>query len=202
MKKLSAAATTALALVAGPALAENVGNVGAVNETAHGTPPGASKRSLSVGLGVQRRELIETRPDGSAQIIFNDTSTMTVGRNSAVTVDDSFIPARDAAIMADMIMATTAATAKAATAAAMKAVKAAKAATMAAAMAKEVMAVKEVMAAATKAAANTAAPRAARGVTEVVATEAAVTKAGPLRSMDPGISSAASPSWPNAATAA
>lgn len=88
MKKFSAAATTALALVASPALADNVGNVGAVNQTAHGTPPGAAKRSLSVGLGVQRRERIETSPYGSAQIVFNDTSTMTVGRNSAVTVDD------------------------------------------------------------------------------------------------------------------
>ncbi len=88
MKKFSAAATAALALVAGPALADNVGNVGAVNQSAHGTPPGAAKRSLSVGLGVQRRERIETSPYGSAQIVFNDTSTMTVGRNSAVTVDD------------------------------------------------------------------------------------------------------------------
>lgn len=88
MKKFSAAATTALALVTGPALADNVGNVGAVNQSAHGTPPGAAKRSLSVGLGVQRRERIETSPYGSAQIVFNDTSTMTVGRNSAVTVDD------------------------------------------------------------------------------------------------------------------
>ena len=88
MKKLSAAATAALALFSGSALAENVGNVGAVNQSAHGTPPGASKRSLSVGLGVQRRERIETSPQGSAQIVFNDTSTMTVGRNSAVTLDD------------------------------------------------------------------------------------------------------------------
>jgi len=88
MRKLSAVLTTALALVAGPALAQNVGNVGAVNQSAHGTPPGATKRSLSVGLGVHRRERIETSREGSAQIVFNDTSTMTVGRNSAVTVDD------------------------------------------------------------------------------------------------------------------
>lgn len=88
MKCFSAAVATALALVAGPAFADNVGNVGAVNQSAHGTPPGAAKRSLSVGLGVQRRERVETSPEGSAQIIFNDSSTMTVGRNSAVTVDD------------------------------------------------------------------------------------------------------------------
>ncbi|MGD9656409.1 MAG: FecR domain-containing protein [Methylocystis sp.] len=88
MKKLSVAAATALALVASPALADKVGNVGAVNQSAHGTPPGAAKRSLSVGLGVQRRERVETSPQGSAQIVFNDSSTMTVGRNSTVTVDD------------------------------------------------------------------------------------------------------------------
>jgi hypothetical protein len=88
MRKLSAAVATALALVATPAFAEKVGNVGAVNQSAHGTPPGAAKRSLSVGLGVQKRERIETSREGSAQIVFNDTSTMTVGRNSAVTIDD------------------------------------------------------------------------------------------------------------------
>ncbi len=75
-------------LVGPPALAENVGNVGAVNQSAHGTPPGAAKRSLSLGLGVQKRERIETSPEGSAQIVFSDTSTMTIGRNSAVTIDD------------------------------------------------------------------------------------------------------------------
>ena len=44
MKKFSAAATTALALVAGPALPDNLANVGVVNQSAHGTPPGAAKR--------------------------------------------------------------------------------------------------------------------------------------------------------------
>ena len=75
-------------LAAAPAFAENVGNVGAVNQSAHGTPPGAATRSLSLGLGVQKRERIETSPEGSAQIVFSDTSTMTIGRNSAVTIDD------------------------------------------------------------------------------------------------------------------
>ncbi len=89
MKKVSAFVSAAvLALAAAPAFAENVGNVGAVNQSAHGTPPGAAKRSLSLGLGVQKRERIETSPDGSAQIVFSDTSTMTIGRNSAVTIDD------------------------------------------------------------------------------------------------------------------
>jgi hypothetical protein len=76
-----------LALASATARAETVGNVGAVNQTARGTPPGQSARKLSLGLGVENRERIETSSDGSAQIVFRDTSTMTVGRNSNVTVD-------------------------------------------------------------------------------------------------------------------
>ncbi|PPD43625.1 MAG: hypothetical protein CTY15_09510 [Methylocystis sp.] len=89
MTRISALALAA-ALVLSPlaAQAEKVGNVGAVNVSAHGTPPGGAKRALSVGLGVEKRERVETTADGSAQIVFNDTSTMTVGRNSSVVIDD------------------------------------------------------------------------------------------------------------------
>jgi len=89
MKNISLSAlASALALVAAPAFAEKAGNVGAVNVAAHGTPPGAAKRPLAVGLGVQTRERIETEGEGSAQIVFNDSSTMTIGRNSSVVIDD------------------------------------------------------------------------------------------------------------------
>jgi hypothetical protein len=71
-----------------PAWAERVGAVGAVNQSAQGTPPGGSARALAVGGGIENRERIETSASGSAQIVFNDTSTMTVGRNSAVTIDE------------------------------------------------------------------------------------------------------------------
>lgn len=71
-----------------PARAEKVGAVGAVNQSAQGTPPGASTRALSVGNGIENRERIETSASGSAQIVFNDASTMTVGRSSAVTIDE------------------------------------------------------------------------------------------------------------------
>ncbi len=75
-----------LAAVAG-AGAEAVGNVGAANQSVRGTPPGRAARPLSVGVGVENRERIETSAVGSAQIVFRDTSTMTIGRNSAVTID-------------------------------------------------------------------------------------------------------------------
>jgi hypothetical protein len=85
---LALASLAGLVVAVGPAAAEKVGNVGAVNVSAHGTPPGAAKHVLAVGLGVEKRERIETSTDGSAQIVFNDTSTMTVGRNSSVVIDD------------------------------------------------------------------------------------------------------------------
>ena len=76
-----------LALLCSGAQAESVGTVGAVNQSARGTPPGQSARPLSLGLGVENRERIETSAVGSAQIVFRDTSTMTIGRGSVVTVD-------------------------------------------------------------------------------------------------------------------
>lgn len=82
--------TTALLtiLAVSPALAAKVGHVGAVNQSAHGSPPGKGKHALSVGGDIEQRERIETSGDGSAQIIFNDTSTMVVGRNSQIVVDE------------------------------------------------------------------------------------------------------------------
>jgi hypothetical protein len=74
-----------------PALAfgaERVGNIGAANSAAFGTPPSASRHSLAPGLGVEKGERIDTSQEGNAQIVFNDTSTMTVGHNSSVTIDD------------------------------------------------------------------------------------------------------------------
>jgi hypothetical protein len=76
----------ALAFPAGAA--ERVGNVGAANSAAFGTPPSAGRHALAVGLGVERGERIDTSQEGNAQIVFDDTSTMTVGHNSSVTIDD------------------------------------------------------------------------------------------------------------------
>lgn len=77
----------ALASVAATALAEPVGNVGAVNQSAEGAPPGGGAHKLSVGAGVEARERISTDPKGSAQIVFRDKSTMTVGRGASVVIN-------------------------------------------------------------------------------------------------------------------
>jgi hypothetical protein len=85
-----AAALLGLALCvssAGEASAQNVGNVDAVNPRSTGTPPGGSERSLSIGTSVLHREVVRTNSVGTAQITFNDKTTLSIGRNSTVTID-------------------------------------------------------------------------------------------------------------------
>jgi hypothetical protein len=78
--------------------------VGAVNQTARGTPAGQTTRSLSLGADVFDRERIETSGEGNAQIVFLDTSTLTIGRNSVVTLDE-FVYDRNAGRGAQAISA-------------------------------------------------------------------------------------------------
>ena len=70
------------------AQAQTVGSITAVNQAARGTPPGAAARTLSIGAGVVRNERIQTDAEGTAQVTFDDRSTMSVGRNSTVVVNN------------------------------------------------------------------------------------------------------------------
>ncbi len=81
-------ASAALAVaVAAPAGAQTVGKVSAVNQNAKGAKPGAAARALGLGADVSQNERIETDAQGSAQLGFNDRSTMNIGRNSSVVID-------------------------------------------------------------------------------------------------------------------
>lgn len=77
--------TTTLASVAE---AQNSGRVGAVNLDATGTPPGAATRTLTIGTNVIYKERVQTSAQGSTQILFPDTSTLNVGRNSNIVIDE------------------------------------------------------------------------------------------------------------------
>jgi hypothetical protein len=68
--------------------AQNSGRVGAVNLEATGTPPGASSRTLTIGTNVIYKERVQTSAQGSTQIMFPDTSTLNVGRNSNIVIDE------------------------------------------------------------------------------------------------------------------
>jgi hypothetical protein len=78
----------ALLAAASPAAAQSFAKVGAANQDATGTPPGGTARVLSVGMGVVYREKIQTSAQGSTQLLFPDTSTLNIGRNSVLTIDE------------------------------------------------------------------------------------------------------------------
>lgn len=68
--------------------AQNSGRVGAVNLEATGTPPGAGARTLTIGTNVIYKERVQTSAQGSTQIMLPDTSTLNIGRNSNIVIDE------------------------------------------------------------------------------------------------------------------
>jgi hypothetical protein len=68
--------------------AQNSGRVTAVNPDATGTPPGAASRMLAIGTNVIHKERVKTSTNGSTQILFPDQSTLNVGRNSSIVIDE------------------------------------------------------------------------------------------------------------------
>ncbi len=70
------------------ARSETVGTAAAVRPTSTGTPPGGSSRTLEIGTGIVSKERIQTSGAGSLQVMFNDKSTLTVGPNSNLVIDE------------------------------------------------------------------------------------------------------------------
>ena len=94
--KTLALATVALTLAFAPALAQTVGNVGAVNPDARGAPPGGAARALGLGQAVVHNERVQTDALGSTQIAFTDGSAMSIGHDSSVVIDNYvYNPATD-----------------------------------------------------------------------------------------------------------
>ncbi len=75
---------------AGDALAQNaptIGTVAAVKPDAFGAAPGAAEQTLTIGTDLVANQTIRTSTDGTANVIFADRSTLTVGKGSQVTLD-------------------------------------------------------------------------------------------------------------------
>lgn len=70
------------------AQAQAVGKVGAVNPASVSTPPGASERVMELGNPVIYRERVVTSDSGSLQLAFLDKSTISVGPNSDLVIDE------------------------------------------------------------------------------------------------------------------
>lgn len=81
-------AATCLAATALPALAQEIGTAGAVNPASTGTPPARPTRVLELGARVVHRERINTAGGGNVQLVFNDKTTMSIGPNSSVVIDE------------------------------------------------------------------------------------------------------------------
>jgi trimeric autotransporter adhesin len=84
------ALSSALLLLGGASGAfaqERVGVNSAVNEQATGTPPGRSARPLIIGQEVVYNERITTTDVGQTQLLFLDESSMSIGPNCDLTID-------------------------------------------------------------------------------------------------------------------
>ena len=80
-------AVTLLALCAGAADAQVAGTTGAVNpDSAAGF--GGTLRTLQMGAPIIRNEHVKTNAGGTVQIVFIDKTTLSVGPNSDVTIDE------------------------------------------------------------------------------------------------------------------
>ena len=75
---------------ANPALAQSateIGTVAAVKPDAFGSAPSAAEQTLNIGAGLVENEKIRTTADGTANVIFADRSSLTVGKGSEVVLD-------------------------------------------------------------------------------------------------------------------
>jgi hypothetical protein len=83
-RKLSAGvAAASLLLAAGPAVGQTVGKTAAVNPAATG-----SGRTLTLGAEVVHKERIQTSGNGSLQLLFLDRTTLNIGPNSDLVIDE------------------------------------------------------------------------------------------------------------------
>ena len=64
-----------------------IGTVAAVKPDAFGAAPNAPEQTLAIGAGLVENEKIRTSADGTANVIFADRSTLTVGKGSEVVLD-------------------------------------------------------------------------------------------------------------------
>ena len=66
---------------------EEVGAAAAVKPSSTGTAPGGTARKLQIGATIASQERIETNNSGSLQVMFLDKTTLTIGPNSNLVID-------------------------------------------------------------------------------------------------------------------
>lgn len=83
---MTAISTLGLSLGVGEALAK-VGVTSATDGDPLGKPPQQNERILRIGIDVQANELITTRANDRAHLVFLDGTSLTVGPNAQLTID-------------------------------------------------------------------------------------------------------------------
>ena len=86
--KNAAVLLASVSLIAGSAVAQEVGTATAVNPLSESTPPGGSTRTLTIGAHVLHQERINTSPAGSVQLLFLDHSSLSLAPNTSIVIDD------------------------------------------------------------------------------------------------------------------
>jgi hypothetical protein len=85
---LAAIALTTMAALTQEVLAQEVGTATAVNPVSHSARPGADLVALTVGARIVHKERIETTPSGTVQLLFLDKSTLSIGPNTKLLIDE------------------------------------------------------------------------------------------------------------------
>jgi FecR protein len=75
-------------LISAPAMAQEVGTTTAVNPLSESTPPGGTAAPLIVGAHVVHNERIHTSPVGTVQLRFTDKSSMSIGPNTEIVINE------------------------------------------------------------------------------------------------------------------
>ena len=81
------ASISALAALPHKAQAQQIGTAGAVNPASKGTIGGATK-VIELGSAIIHKERVETSDKGSVQLVFIDKTTMNIGPNSSLVIDE------------------------------------------------------------------------------------------------------------------
>ena len=71
-----------------PSFGQEVGVTAATNPVTTGEPPGQGLRELRIGSNVVRNERIRTTVDGATQVIFVVRTSLTIGPNSDITINE------------------------------------------------------------------------------------------------------------------
>ncbi len=79
--------TTSIALLAAGVAEARVGVTSATDGDPLGKPPSANERILRIGIDVQANELITTRANDRAHLMFLDGTSLTVGPNAQLSID-------------------------------------------------------------------------------------------------------------------